>query len=208
MGPMAETTTDRRRATAERNVETILDATEALLAGGAVPSTVAVAAEAGLSRPTVYAHFPTREALLEAVVERAIRRATDALATVKLGEGTPLDALDRLVAAAWSELDRHRAVAGVVTEHLSVPSLRHAHEALHAPIAALVARGQADGTFRDDLPRDWLVASYFALMHACGDEVRAGHLAADQAVPTLQATLRGLFAAPRPRPRRARKPPA
>lgn len=196
MGPMAETTTDRRRATAERNVATILDATEALLAGGTVPSTVAVAAEAGLSRPTVYAHFPTREALLEAVVERVVRAATDALATVRLGEGTPPDALDRLVATAWSELDRHRAIAGVVTEHLSAPSLKRAHEALHAPIGQLVARGQADGTFRDDLPRDWLVASYFALMHACGDEVRAGHLAPERAVPTLQATLRGLFAAP------------
>jgi AcrR family transcriptional regulator len=204
MGPMAETTTDRRRATAERNVETILDATEALLAGGTVPSTVAVAAAAGLSRPTVYAHFPTREALLEAVVERAVRWATEALAVVELGEGTPLEALDRLVATAWSELDRHRAIADVVTDHLSAASLKRAHEALHGPIAELVQRGQAGGAFRDDLPRDWLVASYFALMHACGDEVRAGHLPADQAVATLQATFRGLFAAP-PK-RRARRP--
>jgi len=37
------------------------------------------------------------------------------------------------------------------------------------------------------------VASYFALMHACGEEVRAGRLPEGDAVPTLQATLRGIF---------------
>jgi hypothetical protein len=32
-------------------------------------------------------------------------------------------------------------------------------------------------------------------MHACGEEVRAGRLDADAAVPTLQATLGGAFSA-------------
>ena len=42
-------------------------------------------------------------------------------------------------------------------------------------------------------PPHWLVSSYFALMHACGEEVRAGRLAAEDAVPILHATLRGVF---------------
>jgi hypothetical protein len=56
-----------------------------------------------------------------------------------------------------------------------------------------VARGQAAGEFRGDLPAGWLVATYFALMHACAEEVRTGRLASEDAVPVLQATLRAAF---------------
>jgi hypothetical protein len=64
---------------------------------------------------------------------------------------------------------------------------------MHAPLAALVRRGQAGGAFRSDLPASWLLASFFALMHAYRDEVRAGRLRGEDAVATLQATLRGVF---------------
>jgi TetR/AcrR family transcriptional repressor of mexCD-oprJ operon len=190
---MPDTTTDHRRATAERNVEAILDATEALLARGAAASTSAVAAQAGVSRVTVYAHFATREVLLEAVVERVVRRATAAIAAARIETGAPLEALERLVAAAWGELERNRVVAQAASEQLSPAALTRSHEALHEPIAALIRRGQDEGAFRDDLPAGWLVASYFALMHACGEEVRAGRLPEGDAVRTLQATLRGIF---------------
>jgi AcrR family transcriptional regulator len=63
---------DHRRAVAERNLESILDATEALLARNAPLSMSAVAADAGVSRPTLYAHFADRETLLTAVVARAV----------------------------------------------------------------------------------------------------------------------------------------
>jgi TetR/AcrR family transcriptional regulator, mexCD-oprJ operon repressor len=184
---------DHRRATAERNVEAILNAAQALLARGAPASTSAVAASARVSRVTVYAHFPTREALLEAVVERVVRGATAALEAARLDEGPPLAALERLVATAWAAIERHRAVARAATEQLSPAALTRSHEALHGPIAALVARGQAEGEFRADLPAGWLVTTYFALMHAYAEEVRADRLDAEDAVPVLQSTLRGVF---------------
>jgi TetR/AcrR family transcriptional regulator, mexCD-oprJ operon repressor len=193
---MPDATTDHRRATAARNSAAILDAAEALLVRGAPASTSAVAAEAGVSRVTVYAHFPTREALLEAIVERVVQRATGAIADARVEEGPPQDALDRLVAAAWGELERNRVVATAASEQLSPAALTRSHAALHEPIAALVRRGQDEGAFRDDLPAGWLVSSYFALMHACGEDVRAGRLEADDAVRVLRATVRGVFAAP------------
>jgi TetR/AcrR family transcriptional repressor of mexCD-oprJ operon len=186
--------TDLRRATAERNVEKILDAAAALLARGASASTTAVASEAGVSRPTVYAHFPTREALVEAVAERAIARAVVALADARLDEGPPLDALDRLVALAWNHLDNGGAIARSARDQLPAAAMARAHTALRAPIGALIARGQAQGAFRTDLPAPWLLSSYFALMHACGEEVRAGTLDATDAVGVLQPTLRAVFA--------------
>jgi AcrR family transcriptional regulator len=184
---------DHRRATSERNAEAILDAAETLLARGAAASTSAVAAEAGVSRPTVYAHYPTREALLEAVAERVVKRAVAAIDAAGIDDGPPLEALERLVAAAWGVIERNRAIATAATEQLSQAALLRSHEALHAPIGALVERGRREGAFRADLPPHWLVSSYFALMHACGEEVRAGRLSSDDAVPTLQNTLRSVF---------------
>jgi TetR/AcrR family transcriptional repressor of mexCD-oprJ operon len=189
-----EASTDHRRATAERNVAAILDGAEALLARGAAASTTAVATEAGVSRVTVYAHFPTREALLEAVAERAVRQATVALEAAHLDDGTAPEALDRLIAIAWQELDRHGAIARSVTDQLPPAAMVRAHKALYGPLGALVARGQADGSFRTDLPATWLVSTYFALMHTCGDEVRAGRMTSGAAAGVLQKSLRSLFA--------------
>jgi hypothetical protein len=55
-----------------------------------------------------------------------------------------------------------------------------------------VDRGQADGSFRTDLPAGWLVTSCFALIHACADEVRAGRIEPESALDVLTATIRDL----------------
>ncbi|MGH2946345.1 MAG: TetR/AcrR family transcriptional regulator, partial [Solirubrobacteraceae bacterium] len=107
----------------------------------------------------------------------------------------PLEALDRVVAAAWRELDRNRAIAQATSEGLSPAAVTRTHEAAHRPIRELVERGREEGAFRTDLPADWLVTSCFALMHACGDEVRAGRMDPAGALAVLTATLRAVFAA-------------
>jgi TetR/AcrR family transcriptional repressor of mexCD-oprJ operon len=189
-------TTDHRRATAERNVEKILDATATLLARGDAASTSAVAAEAGVSRPTVYAHFPTRAALVEAVATRAVQGAAEVVERARLDDGPPLEALDRLVALGWEHLDRHGAIAQASADQLPPKAMSRAHTALRAPIGALVARGQASGAFRADLPPSWLISSYFALMHTAGEEVRSGALRRRDAVSVLQPSVRALFQQP------------
>jgi TetR/AcrR family transcriptional regulator, mexCD-oprJ operon repressor len=190
------TPTDPRRATAERNAAAILDAAEALMARGAPASTSAVAAEAGVSRVTLYAHFPTRAALLEGVATRAVERAGEALQQARLEDDDALDALDRLVAIAWDHLDRGGAITRATSDLLTPEANARAHEALHAPILALIRRGRAEGAFRDDLPEGWLLRTYFALMHACGDQVRAGEVERGDAVALLAPTLRAVFARP------------
>lgn len=190
-------TTDRRRAIADRNVEAILDAAEALIERRAQPSITAVATEAGVSRVTVYAHFATREALLEAVVERSVQRTGALLETAEPQRGAPLEALDRLLAAGWRELERNRAIAQATTEQLNPAAIARTHETAHRTIRELVERGAAEGAFRTDLSPDWLATSCLALMHACGDEVRAGGIEAGDALGILTASVHDIFVGPR-----------
>jgi AcrR family transcriptional regulator len=191
----APKTSDYQRATAERNVAAILDAVENLLERRAQASISAVAAEAGVSRVTVYAHFPTGEALLEAAVERAVRQTITALEGVGLDDGPPVQVLERMLAAAWRHLARYGAMAQAVAEQMSPEAIARTHQAAHRTIGAVLARGQADGSFRTDLPAAWLVTSTIALIHACADEVRAGRIADDDAARILTVTVRDLFTA-------------
>ena len=112
---MATSTADHRRATAERNVEAILDAAERLLDARKQASVSAVADEAGLSRVTVYAHFPDRDRLLEAVVGRAVRRWIAAADRADLERGSADQALRRLVELAWEEISHSSLVAAVAS---------------------------------------------------------------------------------------------
>jgi AcrR family transcriptional regulator len=182
--------TDHRRATAERNVEAILDAAERLLARGAATSIVAVAAEAGVSRVTVYGHFPAREDILEAVVERATRGAVAALDAAEPERGPAGEALDRLMTASWSALTRHLSAGRAAAEQLSPDAMRRAHEPILGRVRALVERGREAGDFRVDVPAEWQVATMLALSHAAADEVRAGRMDADAAGAALRVTLR------------------
>ena len=189
----AQRTTAYQREVAERNVEAILDAAEDLLASQGHASISAVATHAGVSRVTVYAHFPTWTALLEAAVERAVRRTMTALQSVHPDDGPPVEALDRMLAATWQHLARYGAMAAAVAEQLSPEAVTRTHHAAHHTIGALLERGRADGSFRTDLPARWLVTASIALVHACSDEVRAGHIDQRDAVRILTNSVRDLL---------------
>ena len=189
----AHRTTVYQRKVAERNIEAILDAAEDLLRSQGHATISAVAAQAGVSRVTVYAHFTTWEALLETAVTRAVRRTMAALESVHLEEGPPVEALDRMLAATWQHLARYQAMAAAVAELLNPEAVARTHQAAHQTIGALLERGRADGSFRSDLPAGWLVTASIALVHACSDGVRAGQIAEQDAVRILSTSIRDLF---------------
>ena len=183
-----------RQAIANRNVEAILDGTERLLGRREQATISAVAAETGVSRPTVYAYFPDRERLLEALVERAVRNAMAAIESAEPDRGPAAEALQRLLAASWQELGRHEDIARASAAALSADAMRRAHDVARAVIRSLVERGRRDGSFRRDVPADWLVTSCLALIHAAAETVRAGELDSDGALEVLSLTVVDLFA--------------
>ena len=152
--------------------------------------------QAGVSRVTLYAHFPTWEAVLEAAVARAVDRTMAALRVAEPDEGPADEAADRMIAAAWQHLARFGAMAQAVAEQMSPEAVARTHHAAHETIGALVERGQREGCFRTDVPPGWLVTACIALIHSCADEVRAGRIDDRDAIGILTATVRSLLTEP------------
>src|SRR5260370_14899161 len=96
-----------RRADAEQNVTAILDAAARALSAQPEAGVEDIARAAGLSRQTVYAHFPSREALLDAVVARATAEVAAAFEAAALGAAPPAEALIRLLDAGWAVSARY-----------------------------------------------------------------------------------------------------
>jgi AcrR family transcriptional regulator len=190
---------DARQVIAERNLEAILDAAQRLLERREQPNISAVALEAGLSRPTVYAHFRDREQLVEALVERAVRRATVAIESAEPERGPAVDALQRLIDASWQEIGRNEEIGRAATE-LSTDEMRRAHQAARGVIRRLVERGVREGVFRTDVPADWLVTCALALVHAAAEAVRHAELESRAALAVLSITVTDLFVGRTPAP--------
>jgi AcrR family transcriptional regulator len=181
--------TDSRRVVAEHNLQAILDGAERLLRRGEQPSISAVAAEAGVSRPTVYAHFPDRPALLQALVARTVKHAMSAIESAEPDRGPAPEALERLIASSWQQLAGHDEIARAAARELSAEAMRQAHESARGVIRKLIDRGRHDGSFRADVPVGWLVTASLALVHAAAEAVRMGELDAQAAPPTLSQAI-------------------
>jgi TetR/AcrR family transcriptional regulator, mexCD-oprJ operon repressor len=186
----------RRRADAERSVARILDAAVEALASDPEASMAEIARQAGVVRATIYVHFPTREALIDAVTERAISEVTRLVEAAEPDRGEAAQALERVVTAAWRGLGRFHALVALNTR-LPQDELHRRHLPLLATLEPLIERGQRDGTFRPDVSVRWHLAMILALVHAASAELRAGHLGPDEVQAAVVATVLGAVSTPR-----------
>jgi TetR/AcrR family transcriptional regulator, mexCD-oprJ operon repressor len=187
---------DHRRATAQRNAGAILDAVERLLNRGEPLSILALSKEAGLSRPTVYAHYKSVGAAVEAAVERTVVRSTAAFRAARPQDGPPREALARLVAASWGQLAGSEGMVARAREHVPPGAQHRTHGTLTAPLEALIERGRAAGAFRTDVPADWLVTLYLSLLHGAADHAAAHDLPRDEALALVTRTIAELYSSP------------
>ncbi len=183
----------RRRADAERSVAQILDAALDALAGDPEASMAEIARRAGVVRATVYVHFPTREALVEAVTERAIAGAAEVIAAAEPERGSPSEALERVLRAAWRNLGRYHALVAINTR-LPRAELHRRHLPVLGLLHPLIVRGQRAGAFRADAPAEWHVSMLLALVHAASGELQAGRISEDDVEAALVTTVLGALA--------------
>lgn len=186
--PARKTSARKRRADADRSVAAILDAALEALASDPDSSMSEIARRAGVVRATIYVHFPTRESLLDAVMERAVADVAEATRSAEPERGEPVEALERVLRATWRELARFQALLAINTARLSAEELRRRHLPVLEQLQPLIERGQQQGAFRSDLPVSWHLAVIRAIVHTASHESRGGRLAESEAEAAMLTT--------------------
>lgn len=140
------------RADAARNRERILDAARDIFAElGAAAGMEDVARRAGVGKGTLYRRFPTKDALLEAVVEQRFDQLEAAVA------GHEGASLTRLLTTTARMMVDDRGLVDLLSED-ATPELRERCGARYMALAApLLAAAQAAGVARADLVPDDVV---------------------------------------------------
>ena len=140
-----------RRADARRNRERVLAAAEAVFAESGVKAPVEeVARRAGVGVGTVCRNFPTKQALVEAVVG-AMYETLLHEADVALADPDPARAFERFVVGLPDFQARHRALADqMASVNMSAPAASPRDKLLRA-VSELVGRAQAAGAIRADI---------------------------------------------------------
>jgi AcrR family transcriptional regulator len=181
-------TPKRRRADAERSVAAILDAGLEALASDPDSSMSAIARRAGVVRATIYVHFPTRTALLDAVMEHAVGLVVEAMRGAEAQRGEPVEALERVLRATWRQLAHFHALLAMNIARLSAEELRRRHVPMLDQLEPLIERGQKQGVFRRDLPVAWHLAVIRAIVHAASTEIQGGRISESEAEAAMLST--------------------
>lgn len=149
------------RADAVRNRERVLEAAkEVFSAGGPDASLEAVARSAGVGIGTLYRHFPTREALFEAVYRREVEQLAELADRLKL-EADPVEALRTWLRSNVAFVATKRGMSAALAIAASPSSSLSAYSAdrLTTAVGGLLDRAAQAGLIRADIgPGDLLRA--------------------------------------------------
>ena len=189
-----------RRADAARNRQRLLQAADEVFAAqGAAAPTEAIARHAGVGIGTLFRHFPTKEALLEAVLAARLSLLAcygQSLATAN----APGDALFSLLRRAVEDAPGKLALAdALATAGVDVgPALVEPRQRLREVMGMLLSRAQRSGDVRTDIGVD----EVFALLVGASrmaEYAGSNRAVLDRAVAVVLDGLRAKRRAGRPR---------
>ncbi len=181
----------RRRSDARRSVDAIIGAARTVLGERPDASMEDVATAAGVTRQTVYAHFPSRDALIAALLQTAGAETLAAFDAARLDTAPPADALRQFLDIGWELIRRNRFLLGPALTRIPVPGGNDPHDAGTARLEQVIRRGQRTGDFDRAFPAAWLAAAIVGLFRAAAEEVATGRLTTSKATAMLlDSTLR------------------
>jgi AcrR family transcriptional regulator len=172
------------RADARRNYEKLLAAAaEAFGATGTDTSLEAIARTAGVGIGTLYRHFPTREALLEAVYVEEVEEM--ARSAEELGGLEPWDALATWLRRYVDFSRTKRAIGAELLASMDAPVFLTCRTALVGAGEGLVQRAQDAGVVRPD-------ASFMEIVRMVGGIAAIPNVEPDEVDRILGIALDGL----------------
>ena len=175
--------------------ERVLDAALASFGGGRgydASSLDALAAELGVRKQTILYYVPSKEALLEAVIDRSAVELADALEAALAHAGSGFDRIEAVVRSVFRLAARRPELLGLLREvsRLGPP----ASERLTGALEPLVKRAQGffeaemvEGTFRRHDPSLLLLSAYSTVI---GVATEVEVLRALGHEPTLRSLVR------------------
>jgi|SRR6185437_9140198 len=202
----AKKSSRKPRADALRNRERVLEAAKVVFsAGGPEASLEAVAREAGVGIGTLYRHFPTREALYEAVYRREVEQLSELAEELK-DDGEPVEALRRWLRSNVEFVATKKGMAAALALAAGPPPSEltaFSFERLTKAIGMLLQRAVTAGEIRADVgPEDLLRTLVGMCMLHDQPGWQAGVI---RMLDVLVDGLRGQAHASKPAPRRSPK---
>ena len=183
------------RADAQRNRDRLLDAAVRAFSQDRPDVTLdAIAKDAGVGIGTLYRHFPTREALIEAAYRSELDRLCDAVPGL-LRDMPPDEAMrawmDRFVDYMTTKRGMADALRAVIASGGN--PYAHSRDRLISAITTLLSNAAAAGTVRSDVEPADVLASLSGVSLAAG-----GPAQRDQARRLLDLLMDGLRYRPAP----------
>jgi AcrR family transcriptional regulator len=157
------------RADAIRNRERVLEAAKAVFSkGGPGASLEAVARHAGVGIGTLYRHFPTREALYEAVYRREVEQLVELAKHLVETKIAPVEALRRWLRAGveFMATKKGMAAALAMAAHGSSELVAYSLDRLTGAVEGLMQRAAAAGEIRADIEPEDLLRTLVGMCYA------------------------------------------
>jgi AcrR family transcriptional regulator len=155
------------RADAARNRERVLEAAKTVFsAGGPEASLEAVARTAGVGIGTLYRHFPTREALFEAVYRREVQQLAHLAERLK-EEAAPVEALRQWMRSNVRFVATKKGMSAALALAAYKPSdlFSYSFEQLTRAVGGLLDRAIAAGEIREDISPEDLIRALVGMCY-------------------------------------------
>jgi AcrR family transcriptional regulator len=179
----------RLRADAQRNRDGLLEvAVRAFSQDGPDVTLESIAKEAGVGIGTLYRHFPTREALVDAAYRGELARLCDSVDGL-LAEQAPADALRAWMDLFLDYLTTKRGMADALRAVIASGGNPYAESRgrLLAALTTLLTAGGTAGSVRTDVLPEDVLATLSGVTLAAGDPSQR-----DQAARMLDLLMAGL----------------